>query len=288
MKKKISALFIALTVALTTTTVFAYTDVYTVKPGDTVYRISKTYDVSVKDISNLNKLEDPSKIYVGDKIYVPVPSKNLTEDNAPTTANTEYPRNGIGAATTDNSNSTTSTGNGNTTTNNNTTNNNSNTSKPTTGGGSTTNTGTTTDSGSSSSGNLTAPTDNIDTTMAQEILKLVNAERTKAGVSALTLSTDVTAVAQVKANDMATNGYFDHNSPTYGSPFAMLTDFGVSYRSAGENIAKGQQSAQAVMTAWMNSSGHKENILSENFTQLGVGYSANNGSPVWVQMFIKN
>ncbi len=288
MKKKLSALLIALTVALTTTTVFAYTDVYTVKPGDTVYRISKTYDVTVNEITNLNKLDDPAKIYIGEKLYIPVPSKNLTPTGkSPSTANTNYPKNGTGSASTTTPNTSTppNNGGGSTTTNRPSNGGSTTTNKPSTGGGSTT-TNTGSGSNTSTGGDLTAPSGNVNVSMAQEILTLVNKERAKAGVPALTLSTEVSSVAQVKAQDMASNGYFDHNSPTYGSPFAMLTDFGVTYRSAGENIAKGQQSASAVMTAWMNSSGHKANILSTNFTQLGVGYSANNGSPVWVQMFI--
>ncbi len=273
MKKKISALLIAATVAISTTTVFAYTDIYTVKPGDTVYRISKTYKVKVEDIARLNKLDDPSKIYIGEKLYIPVPG-NVTNNNPPSTANTTPPKNGTGSASTTTPNTGNTTGNGTTTINKGN------------GGTTTPNTGTGSNSNASTGGNLTAPSGNVNVDMAQQILNLVNAERKKAGVPLLTLSTEVSSVAQVKAQDMATNGYFDHNSPTYGSPFSMLTSFGVNYRSAGENIAKGQQTATAVMTAWMNSSGHKANILSTSYTQLGVGYAANNGSPVWVQMFI--
>ncbi len=255
MKKKISALLIATTIMASTSTVFAYTDVYTVKPGDTVYRIAKTYNVKVSDITKANKLKDPSKIYIGEKLYIPVPGKPTTSTNKPSTGTTTPPKNGTGSATTTTPNNS----------NNTTTNNNSN---------------------SNSSSNLTTSQNNVNTSMAQQILTLVNAERAKAGVDPLTLSTEVSSVAQVKSDDMAKNGYFDHNSPTYGSPFDMLSEFGVSYRTAGENIAKGQQTPEAVMKAWMNSSGHKANILSPNFKQLGVGYSANNGSPVWVQMFI--
>ncbi len=280
MKKKISALIIAGTIASTTTTVFGYTDIYTVKPGDTLYRIAKTYNVQLQDIVNLNKLEDPTLIYTGEKLYIPVPGNTTTGNKAPTNSNTSTPKNGTGSASytvpdssTGKNTSTSNGGKWENPTNSNTGKGNTTTS---TGGGSSTSTG----------GNLTPPAGNVNVDMANQILKLVNAERKKAGVPLLTLSTDVSSVAQVKSSDMAKNGYFDHNSPTYGSPFSMLTSFGVSYRSAGENIAKGQQSASAVMKAWMNSSGHKANILSKNFTQLGVGYSANNGSPVWVQMFI--
>lgn len=122
---------------------------------------------------------------------------------------------------------------------------------------------------------------------ANQILNLVNAERRKAGLSELTLNTKLNSVAQLKAEDMAKNRYFSHNSPTYGSAFDMMNNYGISYRAAGENIAKGQKSAQSVMNGWMNSSGHRANILKSNYTQLGVGYALDsNGNTYWVQMFI--
>lgn len=122
---------------------------------------------------------------------------------------------------------------------------------------------------------------------ANQVLKLVNVERSKQGLKALTLSKELTSIANTKAKDMAVNRYFDHRSPTYGSPFEMLQQFGVSYKTAGENIAAGQKTAEQVMNSWMNSSGHKANILSKSFTELGVGYY-NGGSygTYWVQLFI--
>lgn len=117
---------------------------------------------------------------------------------------------------------------------------------------------------------------------ASQVVTLVNQERAKAGLSPLTSNAAVANVAMAKAKDMYNNNYFDHNSPTYGSPFDMMKSFGISYRYAGENIAKGQRSPQEVMNAWMNSPGHRANILSSNFNQIGVAYY--NG--VWVQMFI--
>ncbi|BBI31826.1 CAP domain-containing protein [Cohnella abietis] len=118
---------------------------------------------------------------------------------------------------------------------------------------------------------------------ATEVVTLVNQERAKAGLSALKESNaTLTKMALDKAKDMYNNGYFDHNSPTYGSPFDMMKTYGISYRYAGENIAKGQRTPQEVMTAWMNSPGHRANILSANFTIIGVAY--HNG--VWVQEFI--
>lgn len=123
---------------------------------------------------------------------------------------------------------------------------------------------------------------------AQAVLNLVNQERNKVGLKSLTLSTRLTSIANMKAQDMAVNNYFSHTSPKYGSPFQMLQHFGVTYRTAGENIAAGQRSAQEVMNAWMNSSGHRANILNANYTELGVGYYTGGSYGVyWVQEFIK-
>lgn len=120
---------------------------------------------------------------------------------------------------------------------------------------------------------------------AQQVLNLVNAERAKYSLSPLTLNSSVSKVAQAKAEDMKANSYFSHTSPTYGSPFDMLKQFGISYSTAGENIAKGQKTPMAVVSAWMNSEGHRANILNRNFTQLGVGY-VGGSTTYWVQMFI--
>lgn len=127
-----------------------------------------------------------------------------------------------------------------------------------------------------------------DTSTEQEILKLVNAERSKVGAKPLTLNWELSRVAKFKSEDMRDNKYFSHTSPTYGSPFEMIKSFGISYSVAGENIAAGQKTGDEVMKAWMNSSGHKANILSTNYTQLGVG-KATGGSygTYWTQMFIK-
>ena len=123
--------------------------------------------------------------------------------------------------------------------------------------------------------------------IAREMLAQVNQQRRNAGLSELSLSQELTKVATVKAEDMRDQGYFSHTSPTYGSPFDMMKEFGINYRTAGENIAKGQKSVEAVMNGWMNSTGHRENILNSNFTKLGVGYCTDNaGNTYWVQMFI--
>ncbi|GLB61142.1 CAP domain-containing protein [Cytobacillus sp. NCCP-133] len=118
----------------------------------------------------------------------------------------------------------------------------------------------------------------------QKVLELTNQERAKAGISALKLDVELSKVAREKSRDMQAKGYFDHNSPTYGSPFDMMKQFGISYRTAGENIAMGQRSPEEVVNAWMNSEGHRKNIMNANFTHLGVGHVADGN--YWTQMFI--
>ncbi|WP_440109689.1 CAP domain-containing protein [Paenibacillus sp. QZ-Y1] len=134
-----------------------------------------------------------------------------------------------------------------------------------------------TDNNTSNSGS-----ESTQSNFATEVVKLVNAERAKAGLSALASDALLDKVALAKAKDMSDNNYFAHQSPTYGSPFDMMKQFGVTYSYAGENIAKGQKTPQEVVTAWMNSEGHRANILSKNFTKIGVGYY--NG--YWAQEFI--
>ncbi len=118
-------------------------------------------------------------------------------------------------------------------------------------------------------------------TFAKEVFAIVNQERAKAGLQALKLDSRLSSMAKDKAVDMAKNNYFDHTSPTYGSPFDMMKKYGISYNYAGENIAMGQRNAQEVMKDWMNSPGHRKNILSANFDTIGIGYY--NG--YWVQEF---
>jgi uncharacterized YkwD family protein len=122
------------------------------------------------------------------------------------------------------------------------------------------------------------------TTFASQVVTLVNQERTKAGLKPLTSDSSLSAMAMDKAKDMYNNHYFDHTSPTYGSPFDMMKSHGIRFTYAGENIAMGQRTPQEVMSAWMNSTGHRENILSPNYTKIGVSYY--NGE--WVQEFIAN
>lgn len=133
------------------------------------------------------------------------------------------------------------------------------------------------------------PTDHETSSQAEAVLKLVNEERAKQGLNPLTLSAKLTDIATMKSKDMADKGYFDHTSPTYGTPFQMLQDFGVHYSSAGENIAAGQRTPEEVMNAWMNSSGHRANILNKSFTEIGIGYfEGGNYGVYWTELFVGN
>lgn len=120
----------------------------------------------------------------------------------------------------------------------------------------------------------------------QKVVELVNVERQNAGLPALKLDASISNIARMKSKDMADNNYFAHQSPTYGSAGDMLTKFGIKWSAWGENIASGQKTPEAVVTAWMNSPGHKANILSSNYSKIGVGYVTNsNGTSYWTQMF---
>ena len=111
---------------------------------------------------------------------------------------------------------------------------------------------------------------------AQQVLTLVNRERTANGLSALRLDDTLSRYAAVKSQDMHDNGYFSHTSPTYGSPFDMMKSFGITYNYAGENIAMGYSSPEAVMTAWMNSAEHPLGRSSCVGKVLGMGCPSSN------------
>lgn len=181
----------------------ADTDVYTVQPGDSLWKISVKYQVGLSEIiSNNPQFANPNLIYPGDKVTVP----------------------------------------------------------------------------------LFTATKSVEA----EVARLVNVERAKNGLQPLTLNWQLSRVARYKSEDMRDKGYFSHNSPTYGSPFDMMKSFNIAYSSAGENIAAGQTTAQAVMESWMNSPGHRQNILSANYTQIGVGYCTGGSYRYyWTQQFIR-
>jgi len=127
---------------------------------------------------------------------------------------------------------------------------------------------------------------NIDAIKHTEhiVIQLVNQERVLNGLNELRPDWQLSRIARIKSADMLENNYFSHTSPVYGSPFDMIQDFGLQYRRAAENIARGQQAPYAVFRAWMNSSGHRANILGD-FSHIGVGYVED--GKYWTQMFIK-
>ena len=141
--------------------------------------------------------------------------------------------------------------------------------------------------GSSSSGNTSSSTETSNMNSDEkEVFDLINKQRTNNGLAALKNDSEVQRVARIKAQDMVDNNYFSHTSPTYGSPFDMLKSFKISYKTARENIA-GNSSNSSAVTAWMNSSGHKANILNSNFNYTGIGVvSSPKYGKMYVQLFI--
>ena len=121
------------------------------------------------------------------------------------------------------------------------------------------------------------------TAFEDEVVRLVNEIRISHGLKPLTQDWQLSRVARYKSQDMRDLGYFSHNSPTYGSPFNMMKSFGITYRTAGENIAKGYSTPKAVVDAWMNSTGHRANILNSSYTHIGVGYISS--GHYWTQLF---
>ncbi|MER2170701.1 MAG: CAP domain-containing protein, partial [Psychrobacillus psychrodurans] len=118
----------------------------------------------------------------------------------------------------------------------------------------------------------------------QQVVDLTNAERAKEGLAPLKIDSALTKSAQLKSQDMKDNNYFSHTSPTYGSPFDQMKTLGISYKSAAENIAMGQRSPQEVVQGWMNSAGHRANIMNGSYTHIGVGLS--DSGYYWTQQFI--
>ncbi len=130
----------------------------------------------------------------------------------------------------------------------------------------------------------TAPT--VNSSYEERVVQLVNIERQKNGLPSLHLDRAISDVARTKSRDMAVNNYFAHYSPTYGMASDMLLKFGITWSTWGENIASGQDTPEIVVSEWMHSPTHKANILSPNFTFIGVGYYVDSsGTPYWTQMF---
>ena len=129
-------------------------------------------------------------------------------------------------------------------------------------------------------------TSNSMTSDEMEVFNLINTQRLNNGLSVLQIDEETQKVARIKAQDMVDNNYFSHTSPTYGSPFDMLKSFKISYKSAGENIA-GNSSNSGVVNAWMNSEGHRANILNNSFNYTGIGVvSSPKYGKMYVQMFL--
>ncbi len=131
-------------------------------------------------------------------------------------------------------------------------------------------------------GTDTTPDSGSVSSLERQVVALVNQERAAYGLSPLTLSADLSDGARLKSQDMRDNRYFDHNSPTYGTPFEMMGSLGITYRAAAENIAMGYRTAEAVVDGWMNSPGHRANILSDKYTEIGVGHV----DGYWTQWFV--
>jgi uncharacterized protein, YkwD family len=150
----------------------------------------------------------------------------------------------------------------------------------------------TTPQGSTSQGTTTPKTPTAQTNSTtltdaeQQMVKLVNDARAQNSLPALKVDMQLCNVARLKSQDMIDNNYFSHSSPKYGSPFDMMKSFGVNFVQAGENIA-GNQNVQNAENALMNSPGHRKNILSPDFTHIGIG--VRNGGPygsMFTQEFI--
>jgi uncharacterized YkwD family protein len=117
-----------------------------------------------------------------------------------------------------------------------------------------------------------APTAGL-TSAEQTLVNLINRDRSASGLPALQVDMQLAQLARMKSQDMITNNYFSHTSPTYGTPFQMLTKAGVKYRAAGENIA-GNRSVESAHVSLMNSPGHRANILNSSYTHVGIGVVA--------------
>src|SRR5690554_1124906 len=168
-------------------------ETYTVRPGDTLWKIAGQYQIGLTELINANpQIANPDMIYIGQQVNIP--SLNNFRD------------------------------------------------------------------------------------MEREIIRLVNQERSSRGISPLTEDWEVSRVARIKSEDMVGNNYFSHNSPVYGSPFEMLRAFGIRYTQAAENIAYGQRTAQQVVNTWMNSTGHRNNMLNPSYTHTGVGVASDGRS----------
>ena len=148
------------------------------------------------------------------------------------------------------------------------------------------NTGSNSNTGSSQNNNTGTTISTNMNSDEKEVFDLINKQRAQNGLSPLKENNELQRVARIKAQDMVNNNYFSHTSPTYGSPFDMMKSFKISYNTAGENLAGNSSNSDAV-TAWMNSPGHRANILNGSFNQTGIGVvKGSKYGKIYVQMFI--
>lgn len=124
------------------------------------------------------------------------------------------------------------------------------------------------------------------TSVIQEVVNIVNHERSRAGLSPLRMHSQLNAAAQAHSNDMARNNFMGHTGSDGSSMGDRIKRHGYNFRTAGENVAAGQRSPQDVMRSWMNSPGHRQNILNPNFRDIGVGYAQGGSFGIyWTQKF---
>ncbi|WP_079528856.1 CAP domain-containing protein [Halobacillus hunanensis] len=126
--------------------------------------------------------------------------------------------------------------------------------------------------------------DEVTGAFQEQVVQLTNQARKKNGLKPLKINSELSKVAKKKSTDMAKNNYFAHISPTYGSPIQMLKQFGIEFNYAAENIAVGQKTPDEVVQDWLDSPGHRKNIMNEQVTQIGVGYTEEGQH--WTQLFI--
>ncbi len=131
----------------------------------------------------------------------------------------------------------------------------------------------------------TAPGGSSNSSFAQQVVDLVNSQRSQAGCGPLTMDGKLTTAAQAHSDDMANRNFFDHASPEGYHADHRIEAAGYRWSSWGENIARGQKDPAAVMESWMNSPGHRANILNCSFKQIGVGVRTGSGGPWWTQVF---
>jgi len=253
MKKilRLALLVIAICI-LMSSVCFAQGQAYTVKSGDTLSKIAKTYNVTVSDILTANpSITNPAVIRVGQKITIPS-SKFVTYTiQKGDTMSGIAARYQISLSELLKANPTI-----------------------------------TNPAMIYVGEKVLIPDTNPLASYEQQVITLVNKERTSRGLAPLLYDSTLAYVARLKSQDMVNENYFSHTSPKYGSPFQMMEKYGLKFSAAGENIAYGQSTAQEVMTDWMNSAGHRANILSSAYTHIGVGVAkAANGTLYWTQEF---